>query len=557
MRRPARADRCVQAEPLGATTGAGLFERAAATWPDAPAVHYFDDSLSFGELRELAHALAAGLRGLGVEPGDRVALLLQNVPQFVYALHACWLLGAVVTPLSPLLRSRELAHQLADSGARVVICLDSLHAELVAALPGTAVEHVIATSALEHTSQRAGPLAGSAPVACPGASDLAGLVARHGGARSEPHPTAPGNPALLTYTSGTTGPPKGAINTHANLCAAAGIYHAWADLGPGDTVLGLAPLFHITGLTAHVGCAAAAGSPLVLLYRFDAGEVLRLVERHRATFTVGPLTAFIALLDHPDSATRDLSSLAKAMSGGAPVLPAVADRFERATGHLLHNVYGLTESTGPSHLTPIGARGPVDAESGALAVGVTAPGVECRIVDLETGAEVATGEIGELLLRGATVVPGYWNQPEETAHALRDGWLHTGDVGKRDDAGWFYLVDRAKDMIVASGYKVWPREVEDALCEHPAVAEASVVGVPDSYRGETVKAFVRLRPGAAATAEELIAHCRRLKASYKAPRLVELVEALPTTASGKVLRRELRERHAAGGPPTTGGAPPT
>jgi long-chain acyl-CoA synthetase len=269
--------------------------------------------------------------------------------------------------------------------------------------------------------------------------------------------------------------------------------------------------------------------------------MLRLIERWRGSWMLGPLTAYVAMLDHEEFATRDLSSLTKVCSGGAPVRPPVVERFERATGIYIHNMYGMTETTAPSHCVPMAARAPVDSESGALAVGVPVFGVDSKIVDPETGAELPPGEVGEILTRGPMVVPGYWRRPDETAHAIRDGWLHSGDLGKRDDEGWFYLVDRLKDQINASGFKVWPRDVEDALLEHPLVREAAVVGIPDDYRGETVKAFVVLQSDADLTAAEVIAFCRERLATYKAPRAVEFVDELPTNAAGKVLRRALRD----------------
>jgi long-chain acyl-CoA synthetase len=368
------------------------------------------------------------------------------------------------------------------------------------------------------------------------------LLAAHAGARVEPARPAPGDPAFLTYTSGTTGLPKGAINTHRAVVHNAEVMTRWYDLGPGDVTVGMAPLFHITGLVCHLAAARLSMTPLLLLFRFEPGEILRLIEHWRATYVIGPLTAFIAMLEHPSFAQRDLSSLTKVASGGAPVYPAVVERWEEATGSYIHNSYGLTETTAPSHLVPAGARSPVDAASGALSVGVPVPNTRSKIVSVDDGRDLDPGEIGEIVTQGPMVTAGYWQRPEETAVALAGGWLHTGDVGTRDADGWFYIVDRIKDMINVSGYKVWPRDVEDVLYQHPAVLEASVVGVPDAYRGETVRAYVALKEGGRATPEELVAHCRSLLAVYKAPREVVLVDAIPKTLTGKALRRELRER---------------
>jgi long-chain acyl-CoA synthetase len=296
-------------------------------------------------------------------------------------------------------------------------------------------------------------------------------------------------------------------------------------------------------------------APLVLFHRFDAGEYLRMVERWQGTHSILALTAYIAILNHPDVERRDISSLNRVFTGGAPVSPAVVDRFEAVTGQYMHNTYGMTETSCATHIVPYGMRAPIDPASGALAVGLPAPNVEAKVVGLEDGKELPAGEIGEINSMGPTVVPGYWNNPEQTAHALRDGFMHTGDVGIRDEDGWFYLVDRAKDLIVASGYKVWPREVEDVIYEHPAVREVAVVGVADEYRGETVKAFVSLKPGVAATPAEIIDHCRAVMAAYKYPRSVEIVDELPKTVTGKLTRRTLREK--ADPRPRTGGLPPT
>jgi long-chain acyl-CoA synthetase len=330
------------------------------------------------------------------------------------------------------------------------------------------------------------------------------------------------------------------MNTHANVVFNAQVYRDWMHLGDDDSVLAIAPLFHITGLIGHVAVAMLAPMPLLLFHRFDPGVALDLIERHRPTFTIGAITAFIALLNHRSAADRDLSSLVKAYSGGAPIAPATVEAFEERFGAYVHNAYGLTETTSPSHLVPFGSRAPVDPDSGALSVGVPVFGTHVAVVD-DDGRELPPGEIGEFLTSGPQVVPGYWHKPEETAHALPGGALRTGDVGFMDERGWFYLVDRKKDQINAAGFKVWPREVEDVLYGHAAVREAAVVGVPDEYRGETVKAFVSLKDGAEAKEAELIAFCRERMAAYKYPRSVEFVDELPKTATGKILRRELRD----------------
>jgi long-chain acyl-CoA synthetase len=525
------------------STGTELFERGIRERPDEPALLYFETAISFRAAGELARALAAGLRDeLGLVPGERVALMLQNMPQTAIAIHAAWLCGAIVTTINPMAKEREVRHQLADSGARVVICLESLHEVLAAAREGTAVEHLVTTSELEMLDEVPQALADHERLECPGAIAFADLCA--GAPEFEAIEVHPDSPAFLAYTSGTTGVPKGAIVTHRAAIHNAEAMREWWSLGPGDVTVAMAPLFHITGLICHLATARASATPLLLLFRFEPGEFLRLVERWQGSFVIGPLTAFIAMLEHPSFDGRDLSSLSKVASGGAPVYPAVVEEWERRTGAYVHNSYGLTESSAPSHLVPAGRRAPIDPASGALSIGVPIPNTESRVVSIEDGGELGPGEVGQIVTRGAGVFPGYWNRPEESAVALLDGWLQTGDVGMRDADGWFYLVDRIKDMIVVSGYKVWPRDVEDVLYRHPAVLEAAVVGVPDDYRGETVVAHVVLRAGAEVGAAELIAHCREAMAVYKTPRAVRFVAELPKTTSGKTLRRELRERGA-------------
>jgi long-chain acyl-CoA synthetase len=521
-----------------------MFEGAVARAPDSTALRYFDAALTWAEAGRLTDALAAGFAELGVSRGDRVAVYLQNVPQFVLATVAAWKAGAVMVPVNPMYRARELEEVLRDSGAVALVALESLYAGVAADVVGaTAVRAVITTSELDLLGDGPPPaaLAGATRDRRPGTHDLLDLARRFDGRRPPPAELGPSDVAFLTYTSGTTGPPKGAMNTHANVVFNAQAYRDWIHLGEEDSVLAIAPLFHITGLIGHVAVALLVPMPLVLFHRFDAGVALDLIERHRPTFTIGAITAFIALLHHEAGGERDVSSLVKVYSGGAPIAPATVEAFERRFGRYIHNAYGLTETTSPSHLVPFGRRAPVDPDSGALSVGVPVFGTQV-VVAGEDGRPLPPGEIGEFVTSGPQVVPGYWQKPEETAHALPGGALHTGDVGFMDEDGWFYLVDRKKDQINAAGYKVWPREVEDVLYGHAAVREAAVIGVPDAYRGETVKAFVSLKDGAAADEAELIAFCRERMAAYKYPRAIAFVDELPKTATGKILRRELRDR---------------
>ena len=519
--------------------GAGSAEAA-----HRPFLFYFDDPVTGADVDADSDALAVALAARGLGRGDRVALFLQNVPQFVIALLAAWKLGAIAVPVNPMLKERELRYVLADSGATAIVSLQDLWNSVGArAVAGTSVTAAVTTSPLDYLTEVPPLLAGVRPVATPGAVDLAELVQSHRGARPAPVTLGPDDVALLTYTSGTTGDPKGAMNTHGNVVFNACAFRQWMNLSRQDVVLGGAPLFHITGLIAHIAVAMLVPMPIALGYRFEPATIIRLTERYRCTFTVMAITAFTALANDPSVAEADLSSLTKAYSGGAPIAPSIVERFEREVGPYIHNIYGLTETTSPSHAVPFGRRAPVDPASGALSVGVPVFNTVVRILD-DAGKELPPGEVGEIATSGPMVVPGYWNKPDATERTLPGGELRTGDVGFMDHDGWFYLVDRKKDMIVASGYKVWPREVEDTLVRHPAVREAAVIGVPDAYRGETVWAFVSLRPGASATPGELTDFCRAELAAYKYPRRIEILSELPKTPTGKLLRRELRERAA-------------
>jgi long-chain acyl-CoA synthetase len=523
-----------------------LWDSAVRERGEAPACFFFDAELSYARLDHDADALAASLVDGGLRPGDRVGILLQNDPQWAVALLATWKAGAVAVSLSPMMRPGELRFQLDDAAVSVLICLDTLYRDVaVHAVGGSTVRRTIVTEAGDGLGGTARPeLLGpppsdDAPEAA-GTERLTALLEQWAGRRPPEVDLGPDDVAVLTYTSGTTGPPKGAMLTHGGISHNAQLAAQWFALGPGDPILAMAPLFHVTGLVLHLGISWFAGAPVLLGHRFHPAQILDAVERHRPTMTVAAITAYIALLEDPSLAGRDLSSLRTVLSGGAPVTLGVVDRFESVTGLRIAPVYGLTETSSPSHLVPPGLRPPVDPETGVLSVGLPVPGCTVDVLDLTTGEPVAPGEAGELAIRGPMVVPGYWGRPQESAAAIPDGRLLTGDVGLRDEAGWFFVVDRRKDLIIASGYKVWPREVEEVLQTHPGVSEAAVVGQPDAYRGETVVAYVVLSAGSVVAADELVDYCRERLAAYKYPRTVHVVEDIPKTASGKVLRRTLR-----------------
>lgn len=525
------------------------FIRTACSRPDAPAVYYFDHVISYGEINRLSDVLAVAFLDFDLETGDRIILHLQNIPQFLIATYAAWKLGLIVVPLNPMYKEQELSYFFQDSGAKLFLTHDEIANSLdLSFLSHTKVKRVITTSALDLLPPDSSPVEKLKSVKRSeviGCLKLLDILKDYEGKALDYCEVTPDTVAYLTYTSGTTGQPKGAMNTHGNIAFNARVYEAVMRIGADDVVLGVAPLFHVTGEVAHSAIAALAGIPVVLFYRFDPGEALRLIERWKVTMTVASITVYIAMMNHPDIKKRRLESFVKAYSGGAPVSKALVDQFESLTGLRLHNVYGMTETNSPSHIVPLGEEAPVDPESGALSVGLPVPNCVSKIVDLEDRSrELPPGKVGEIVNRGPMIIPGYWNKPEETAYAIEDGWLFTGDVGKMDERGWFYVVDRKKDLIIASGYKVWPRDVEDVLYQHPAVRESAVVGAPDPYRGETVKAFVALKEGleGSVTADDIISFCKGRMAAYKYPRQVEFVTAIPKTLTGKFLRKDLREK---------------
>jgi long-chain acyl-CoA synthetase len=510
---------------------------------DGPILHHFGRSISASTVDTWSSGIAAFLDDAGLEAGVRVAICLQNDPHWLTTLLAVWKAGLIAVPLNPMLREVELAHYLKDSGARGLVTTEEyLRETATAALAGSAIRFVLLDGDGDGEG-RVAPTTNEAAGTAVSTHTIGAVIKAWSGCTVPPDRNRPSDVALLSYTSGTTGPPKGAENTHGNLFHNACVMADWFGLDGHDTILGVAPLFHITGQSAELALTILTGAPLILFHRFDPKVALELAERWRATFSVGAITAYLAMLSCEEIEKRDLSTLTKVFTGGAPVSPAIVERFEAATGIYIHNGYGLTESTGPATFTPRGSRSPIDHESGVLSVGRALPSVEVDVVDPESRVSLGEGETGEIVLSGPIIVRGYWNQPEETEHAMPDGRLHTGDIGFLDE-GWLFIVDRAKDQINASGFKVWPREVEEVLFLHPGVQEAAVVGRPDPYRGETVVAVVVLKPGFEPSVENLTGFCRDRLAAYKCPRRFEFVEALPKTLTGKVLRRALRTSDA-------------
>ena len=532
------------------------FGSSVETSPELPAIRYFDDVLTFGWLSDAADALACALIDKGFGPGHRLALYTQNNPSFVVGLIAAWKAGGCAVPVNPMNKERELAHILTDSGSTALLCLDDLYASVVDGMfsnqRAAQLDIVITTSASDFQSrndERVLLPRRDAKSTRHQRERLIEVLANYAGQRPDRHVSQPDDVAVLTYTSGTTGAPKGAMNTHRGISFNSYTFRQWMALRSDDVIMGISPLFHITGLVAHIGAALVTPCPLVLTHRFHPQVVLDALVEHRPTFAVAAITAFNSLLSVSPCPERDFASLRTVYSGGAPIAPAIADEFHRRTGRAILNIYGLTETTSPSHATPMGTAAPVDPLTGALSVGVPVFNTTARILD-DAGDEVGVGEIGEIAISGPQVVPGYWNRPIDTAEAIVDGELRTGDIGYMNSAGWFFVLDRKKDMINASGYKVWPREVEDVLCAHPAVREAAVIGIADPYRGETVKAFVSLRADTTTSEDELIGFCKNNMAAYKYPRSIDIMDELPKTLTGKILRRELRDCSHDASPPT-------
>jgi long-chain acyl-CoA synthetase len=374
----------------------------------------------------------------------------------------------------------------------------------------------------------------------PGCTDLSWAVAQRLGSRPGMHTPTLRDVALLLYTSGTTGAPKGAQLSHGALAYTAVIASRWCGLQHGDRLFALAPLFHITGFALHLCASFVTSSSVVLTYRFEPHVALDALLEHQPSFMIGSITAYIGLMNVPTASHEHFASVANLYSGGAPIPPAVVERFSTRFGKRIRSAFGMTETAGPSHLSPADLM-PVDPASGALSVGVPLPGIDAEI-RTDDGGLALVGEAGELLVRGPLLMDGYWRNSEATGQALAGGWMRTGDVAVMDAEGWFYIVDRKKDVIIASGFKVWPREVEDVLYRFPGVREAAIVGAPDAYRGETVVAFVSLSEGVSVAADQLIAFCREGLAAFKVPRQIIFQRDLPKTATGKIMRAQLRRQ---------------
>lgn len=538
---------------MGGQAHAGMrYESTVEAWkarvaanPERVALRYFDGKMTAAEVDRASDALAVALVARGTTRGDRVGIYLQNAPHYALALLALWKLGATALLLNPMYKRNELRRLIDDSGAIGVICADTAVSETRATLAGGTVRWLISTSARDFQT-RNDPRSCDTQVrpATSADGDVAALIGEFDGLRPADIEVTRDDVALLTYTSGTTGPPKGAMNTHENVLAVATTFGRFARLAPGDVVMAVAPLFHITGAVINAAISLFTDTTLVFTGRFHPDVVLEAFAEHKVSYTIGSITVFNALLELPHASANHFSAVKTLYSGGAPIPPATVERFKKRFGVYIHNAYGMTESTSGVIAVPPGAEAPIDAASGTLSIGIPLPHIVARVID-QDGEPVPPGTQGELELSGPQIIPGYWNNPDATVHAMPGGRLRTGDVAIIDAQGWIYLVDRLKDQINVSGYKVWPREVEDVLYEHRAVHEAAVIGQSDEYRGETVVAFVSLKSGASATPADLIAFTKERLAAYKYPRIVHIIDDLPKTQTGKIRRKELRDENTA------------
>ncbi len=522
-------------------------QEAAKEHPNQIALHFMGKEMTYQDVYESALKLANELRNLGVKKDDRVAIMLPNTPQSVISYYAVLLAGGIVVQTNPLYTERELEHQLKDSGAKILICVDLVHPRVMKVKGNTALEHVIATSIKDYL-----PFPKNLLYPLVRKRDYPDLklniqyndtmhrfmdLIKRGSSAEIPLDVEPKKDvALLQYTGGTTGLAKGVILTHYNLTVNTQQCKAWnykVEDGK-EAVLAILPFFHVYGMTVVMNLSIMTRAKMIIMPKFDPLDTLKTIDKHKPTLFPGAPTMYIGLLNHPEVEKYDLSSIKACLSGSAALPIEVQQKFEDLTNGKLVEGYGLTEASPVTHSNFIWGKRVTGS------IGVPWPDTDAKIVK-EDGSEAEIGEIGELVIKGPQVMQGYWNRPDETAEVLKDGWLYTGDMGYMDKEGYFYIVDRKKDMIIAGGFNIYPREIEEVLYEHEAIQEAVAVGVPDEYRGETVKAFIVLKEGKHVTEKELDEYCRKHLAAYKVPRQYEFRDELPKTMVGKVLRRALIE----------------
>jgi long-chain acyl-CoA synthetase len=525
----------------------GMLEETARKFPDQPALLFYGKTISYAELDRLASRFANALLGLGIRAGDRVALMLPNIPQMVIAYYGTLRAGAIAVATNPLYHSHELEVQLKDSGAVALIAVDMFHPVIAPVLPKTSVRNLVLCGIKDYLPF---PLNLLYPIKArlekqwvpvkrvPPIHDFRDLL-EHAPAARPAVAVTPEDTAILQYTGGTTGVPKGAVLTHRNLVVNAVQCRTWLTVRHEgeERILSVIPFFHVYGMTTAMNFGILIGAELILLPKFHTKEVLEVITKRRPTIFPGIQAMYQAIGHYPKIGKYDLTSIKAAISGAGPLMREVQERFEHLTKSRIVEGYGLSEASPVTHANPIFGR----RKTGTI--GLPWPDTEARIVDLETGLrELPVGETGELVVRGPQVMKGYWNKPEETAQALRGGWLHTGDIAKRDEEGYFFIVDRIKDMIKTVGENVYPREVEEVLYTHPKVKEAVVVGVPhEEFMGEKIKAYIVPKDSMDATPEEIMDFCKAELSKFKCPKEVEFRDQLPKTLVGKVLRRVLRD----------------
>ncbi len=516
---------------------------AAERNPEKVAINYYGREIRFQELDDLSDRFAAALNDLGLKKGGRVSLYLENCPQFVIAYFGTLKAGGVVVAANPMFKEDELLYELKDSGTKIIIALDHLYPLVREVRKRIQLSQVIVTSYWDFLPQNPSlpihPSMQPPKEVFPRTLDFLDLLEKY-----EPEPTRPeinmqDDLALLQYTSGTTGLPKGAMITHYSLLFNTVGSTVWSGITEDDVHLSVLPFFHVTGMIHGMNRPIYTGTTNVMISRFDTETAIKAIDDFRCTVWVSITTMNVAVVNFPDIHKYNLQSLKHCSSGGAPIPREILHRWREIVGPELVEGYGLSETISQTHVNPTS-----NPRYGS--VGIPHFGVECRIVDVSTQEELPIGEEGELIIKGPMVTKGYWNNPEETEKALKDGWFATGDIARMDHDGYFYIVERKKDMIKASGYSVFPAEVEALMYEHPAVQEVAVIGVPDPHRGENIKAFIILRPQykGLVKKEEMIAWAKNKMAAYKYPRIVEFVDELPKTGSGKILKRALRDRES-------------
>jgi len=523
-----------------------LLSNTAKAFPENSALIFGGMSITYQELDRLVDRCAQGLFTLGIRKGDRVALLLPNCPQMVIAFYSVFRLGAIAVPLNPQYQERELAYQIENSGAETLIALDMLYPPVSAVLDRTNLKRCVITSIkdfLPPLKKMLYPLfqkSGRQKVT--ESKDIEKVAFRDllsDGLATMPAPDiSSGDVAILQYSGGTTGVSKGAVLTHGNIVSNTHQTVSWYSIirRGQEVILGLLPLFHTYGIAVCMNLAIATGSCMVLIPRFAQKELLKAIEEYRVTFFPGIPGIYAALNNYKDIGKWDISSVNYCVSGSAPLPLAVSEKFEQLTGGIILEGFGLTEASPVTHSNP------VHRERKIGSIGLPLADTDCKIVSLEDEVtEVAPGEAGELCIKGPQVMQGYWNMPSETALALRDGWLYTGDVARIDEDGYFYIIDRKKDMIISEGFNVYPNEIDEVVLQHPKVSDAAAIGVPDRLRGEKVILYLVVKEGEDLQQDEILGFCREHLAKYKIPRKVEFKKELPKTAVGKVLRRVLRE----------------